>query len=92
MLRASDADRERAVDILCTAAGEGRLTRAELDDRLEAALGGSDALSADSSRNLPRLGDFSFIPPYFSSITVGQLRTYRLAKLTDRMKSMTERV
>jgi hypothetical protein len=37
-LRASDADREQAVDILCTAAGEGRLTRDELDDRLEAAL------------------------------------------------------
>ncbi|HXL87592.1 MAG TPA: DUF1707 domain-containing protein [Streptosporangiaceae bacterium] len=37
-LRASDADREQAVDILCIAAGEGRLTRAELDERLEAAL------------------------------------------------------
>ena len=38
MLRASDADRDQAVGILCTAAGEGRLTLAELDGRLEAAL------------------------------------------------------
>jgi hypothetical protein len=38
MLRASDADREQAVGILCTAAGEGRLTLAELDARLDAAL------------------------------------------------------
>jgi hypothetical protein len=37
-LRASDADRERAVDILRIAAGDGRLTLAELEDRLETAL------------------------------------------------------
>jgi len=37
-LRASAADRELAVDILRVAAGEGRLTLAELDERLEAAL------------------------------------------------------
>jgi hypothetical protein len=37
-LRASDAERERAVDILRIAAGDGRLTPAELDDRLEVAL------------------------------------------------------
>jgi len=37
-LRASDAERERAVDILRIAAGDGRLTPAELDARLEVAL------------------------------------------------------
>ena len=51
-LRASHADRDLAVDILRVAAGEGRLTVAELDERLEAALtartiGELAALTAD---------------------------------------------
>ncbi|HXW88053.1 MAG TPA: DUF1707 domain-containing protein [Streptosporangiaceae bacterium] len=37
-LRASDADRERVVEVLRTAAGDGRLTADDLDQRLEAAL------------------------------------------------------
>ncbi len=37
-LRASHADRDRVVDVLRIAAGDGRLTAAELDERLEAAL------------------------------------------------------
>ena len=37
-LRASHADRDLAVDILCAAAGDGRLSTAELDERLDAAL------------------------------------------------------
>jgi hypothetical protein len=36
--RASDADRDTAVDILCAAAADGRLTLAELDERAGAAL------------------------------------------------------
>jgi len=36
-LRASDADRERVVDVLRTAAGEGRLDVEELDERVSAA-------------------------------------------------------
>ena len=36
-LRASDADRERVADRLRTAAGEGRLTPVELEERLEGA-------------------------------------------------------
>jgi hypothetical protein len=36
--RASDADRDTAVDILCAAAADGRLTMTELDERVEAAL------------------------------------------------------
>jgi Domain of unknown function (DUF1707) len=37
-LRASHADRDRTVELLTAAAGDGRLTAAELDERLEAAL------------------------------------------------------
>ena len=37
-MRASDADREQVVDVLRVAAGDGRLTPEELDDRLGAAL------------------------------------------------------
>ncbi|WP_042406129.1 DUF1707 SHOCT-like domain-containing protein [Streptacidiphilus carbonis] len=37
-LRASHADRDRVVEVLRVGAGDGRLTAAELDERLEAAL------------------------------------------------------
>jgi hypothetical protein len=37
-LRASHSDRDRVVEVLRIAAGDGRLTAEELDDRLEAAL------------------------------------------------------
>ncbi|WP_282090114.1 DUF1707 SHOCT-like domain-containing protein [Streptomyces tendae] len=37
-LRASHADRDRAVDVLSAAAGDGRLTAEELDERVGAAL------------------------------------------------------
>jgi Domain of unknown function (DUF1707) len=37
-LRASHTDRDRVVELLRVAAGDGRLTAAELDERLEAAL------------------------------------------------------
>ena len=36
--RASDADRDTAVDILCAAAVDGRLTMTELDERVGSAL------------------------------------------------------
>ena len=35
-LRASDKDRERAAEVLREAAGEGRLSMTELDERLDA--------------------------------------------------------
>ncbi len=52
LLRASDYDRDRAVEILRVAAGDGRLSTTELDDRLGAALtartiGELAALTAD---------------------------------------------
>ncbi|MER6357873.1 DUF1707 domain-containing protein [Streptomyces sp. NPDC001634] len=51
-LRASHADRERVVDVLRIAAGDGRLTSGELDERLEAAfsartMGELSVLTAD---------------------------------------------
>ncbi len=56
-LRACDEDRERAVEVLRVAAGDGRLTASELDERLEMALtartsGELVALTAD----LPEVG------------------------------------
>ncbi len=48
-LKASDSDRERAVEVLRVAAGDGRLTPEELEERLEA------ALSARTSGELVRL-------------------------------------
>jgi hypothetical protein len=48
-LRASNADRDVAADILCAAVADGRLTLAELDERLE------NVLSARTLRELARL-------------------------------------
>ena len=57
-LQASDEDRERAVDRLRAAAGDGRLTAAELDERLSVALtartgGELSALTADLTEVRP---------------------------------------
>ena len=51
-MRASDADRDRVLDVLRDAAADGRLTAAEFDERMEAALssrtlGELAALTAD---------------------------------------------
>jgi hypothetical protein len=47
-LLASDADRDVAADILCAAVADGRLTLAELDERLE------EVLSARTLREIAR--------------------------------------
>jgi len=52
MMRAADADRDRVVELLNVAYGEGRLTRDEYDSRVEDALGARtfadlDRLTAD---------------------------------------------
>ena len=47
-LRASNADRDIAADMLCAAVADGRLTLAELDERLE------DVLSARTLREIAR--------------------------------------
>lgn len=48
-VRASNADRDVAADILCAAVADGRLTLAELDERLE------HVLSARTLREIARL-------------------------------------
>jgi hypothetical protein len=48
-LRAADTDRDVAADILCAAVADGRLTLAELDERLE------HVLSARTIREIARL-------------------------------------
>jgi DUF1707 SHOCT-like domain len=48
-VRASNADRDLAADILCAAVADGRLTLDELDDRLE------DVLSARTLREVAAL-------------------------------------
>jgi hypothetical protein len=58
-LRASDADRDIAVDILCAAVADGRLTLAELEERVGAALSARTrtelaALIADLRARPPR--------------------------------------
>jgi hypothetical protein len=47
-LRASNADRDIAADMLCAAVADGRLTLAELDERL------ADVLSARTLREIAR--------------------------------------
>ena len=48
-LRASDLDRDVAADVLCAAVADGRLSLAELDQRLE------DVLSARTLRQIARV-------------------------------------
>ncbi len=63
-LRASHADRDQVVEVLRVAAGDGRLSAEELDDRLERALTARTyaelaALTAD----LPATPDTAVVPP-----------------------------
>jgi len=45
-LRASDADRDRFIEVLRAAAADGRLDQAEFDERLDAALAVAASASA----------------------------------------------
>jgi Domain of unknown function (DUF1707) len=63
-LRASDQDRDRVVEILRVAAGDGRLTAGELDERLGAALtartsGELTSLTADLPDSSDRHGEMT---------------------------------
>jgi hypothetical protein len=59
-LRASHQDRDRVVEVLRVAAGDGRLTPEELDERLEAALTARTyAELAVLTADLPGLGQFA---------------------------------
>jgi Domain of unknown function (DUF1707)/Cell wall-active antibiotics response 4TMS YvqF len=56
-LRASDADRERVADILRVAAGDGRLTMEELDQRLDAVYAAKTYAELEPiTRDLPQTG------------------------------------
>ncbi|MEV0013493.1 DUF1707 SHOCT-like domain-containing protein [Streptomyces tendae] len=72
-LRASHADRDRAVDVLSAAAGDGRLTAEELDERVGAALvartqGELAALTAD----LPDAADRAPVPAAKDVVRIDQ--------------------
>src|SRR5580693_9062933 len=72
--RASHADRDKTVDILRVAAGDGRLTPAELDERLEAALSartGSElaSLTADLQAAQPQVKDLVRIDQRFGDVS-----------------------
>jgi hypothetical protein len=56
-LRASDADRERVADILRQAAGDGRLTMEELDERLDSVYAAKTYAELEPiTRDLPQAG------------------------------------
>jgi Domain of unknown function (DUF1707) len=72
--RASHADRDKTVEILRVAAGDGRLTAAELDERLEAALTARTgrelaALTADLLAVQPQAKDLIRIDQRFSDVS-----------------------
>lgn len=63
-LRASDADRERVADVLRQAAGDGRISIDELDDRLTATYSAKTYAELERlTRDLPTLGTGSGGPP-----------------------------
>ncbi|MCT9083733.1 DUF1707 SHOCT-like domain-containing protein [Streptomyces fulvoviolaceus] len=64
-LRASHADRDRVVDVLRIAAGDGRLTAEELDERLEVAL---------SARTLDELAGLTADLPAVSGGVVAEVK------------------
>ncbi|MET7527746.1 DUF1707 domain-containing protein [Streptomyces sp900116325] len=54
--RASDRERDQVVEILQVAAGDGRLTAAELDERLDAALSARTTVRPGSTDRRPAVG------------------------------------
>src|SRR3974390_3548083 len=61
--RASDADRERVADVLREAAGDGRLTMEELDERLDAVYAAKTYAELEPiTKDLPLSGT-SHVPP-----------------------------
>src|SRR5215468_2934905 len=61
-LRASDADRERVANVLREAAGDGRLTMDELDERLDAVYAAKTYAELEPiTHDLPGAGD-TYVP------------------------------
>ncbi|QIY75557.1 DUF1707 domain-containing protein [Streptomyces sp. RLB1-33] len=82
-LRASHADRDRVVDVLRVAAGDGLLTAAELDERLEAAL---------SARTVSELTPLTADLPPVSTSTGAAIAEVKDVLRIDRRFSAVERV
>ncbi|MEV7599073.1 DUF1707 domain-containing protein [Kitasatospora sp. NPDC089797] len=82
-LRASHADRDRVVAALGVAAGDGRLTAEELDERVEAAL---------SARTLGDLTDITADLPPVSVSTTGVVAEGRDVLRIEQKFTRTERV
>ncbi|MFJ2190152.1 DUF1707 domain-containing protein [Kitasatospora sp. NPDC087861] len=82
-LRASHADRDRVADLLCVAAGDGRLTADELDQRLEAAL---------SARTVRELTELTADLPPASALAGGVVAEAKDVLRIDRKFSAVERV
>jgi len=75
-LRASDADRERVAETLREAAGDGRLTMDELDERLDAVYAAKTyAELVPITRDLPASGAAAPVPAP-SGATAGGVRQY----------------
>ena len=71
-LRASDADRERVADVLRQAAGDGRLTMEELDERLDAVYAAKTYAELEPiTRDLPAAGTAHAPVPAQSSAVQG---------------------
>ena len=64
ILRASDSDRERVADVLRQAAGDGRLTMEELDERLDAVYAAKTYAELEPiTRDLPASGSANIPAP-----------------------------
>src|SRR5215472_4113775 len=71
-LRASDADRERIADILRQAAGDGRLTMEELDERLDSVYAAKTYAELEPiTKDLPAAGTAH--PPVAAPVPAGDL-------------------
>src|SRR5258707_6488029 len=81
VLRASHADRDRVVETLRSAAGDGRLSAEELDERLELALTARTyAELATLTTDLPATGQADLVPATGTGLAVGE-QAKELAKI-----------
>jgi Domain of unknown function (DUF1707) len=72
-LRASDADRERVADVLRDAAGDGRLTMDELDERLDAVYAAKTYAELEPiTHDLPGTAGTAYVP----AVSAGGVRRY----------------
>ena len=79
-LRASDADRERVANTLREAAGDGRLTMEELDERLDAVYAAKTYAELEPiTRDLPAAGTAHAPVPARSSKSTSSSSSARIA-------------